>query len=250
MRFTPTFGKVALATAMVLVAGIAVLAPSASAQAVDGITGAALTGAKVAIPVSATPTVTNLSLTFAGPVDPNTTYTATAKMKVVKSAVKKRKLPTVVIPASLTPNTPNMIQLSTSSVTSRGDYQVTVVISKRVSGVVTASATVKAKIVLYHSAANSASLATFRVYYYSANRSKLKIVATVPSYLAGAKVKVLFALPKDSAFKAIGSGKVNGLGHFTIKTKKVKLGPDFYVAISVKSRPHAEAFAKIGRFYI
>lgn len=251
MRFTPTFGKVALATATMLFTGIGLLAPSAPAQAANGITGAALTGAKVAIPTTTDPTVTNLSLTFAGPVGVNTAYTATAKVQVVKSPVKKRKLPTVVVPATLTPNTANAIQLSTSSIASRGEYKVTVVISERVSGVVAASVTVKAKIVLYHSAANSASLAKFNhVYYYSASKSKLKVVATVPNYLAGAKVKVLFALQGDSVFKTIGSGLVNSSGHFTITTKTVTLGATFYIAMSVASRPYADAFTKIGAFSI
>ena len=51
-------------------------------------------------------------------------------------------------------------------------------------------------------------------------------------------------------FKTIGSGLVNSSGHFTITTKTVTLGATFYIAMSVASRPYADAFTKIGAFSI
>lgn len=230
--------------ASVLVAGAGLLGPATSAHAVDGISGVTLAGAKIAIPASGS-TTTGINLAFAGPVDATITYSAKATVSTIKSTVtkSKRKLPTVAVPTTLTPNTTNTIQIASSAATSSGDYRVTIVVSQAVSGTVVATAKTTAKVTLYHSADDSRTLSSFKhIYYYSATKSKLKVLAAVPRYMAGAKVKVIYLKTLSSSDKVIGSGKVSSKGGINIKTKKVTMYDSFYLIVQVKSRPYASAY--------
>lgn len=240
--------RVAAVAAGALIAGSALIAPAATAQAVDGITAATLSGAKVVIPLSGSD-VANLNLTFTAPQDPTISYTAAASVSLVKSPIakSKRKLPSVSVPATLTPGTANQVTLQMSSATSRGDYLVSVKVTQLVSGVATATTTVKAKVVMYHSAANSQELTTWKPYrYWPGARSKLIVQATAPKYMAGAKVTIKYSID-GTHLKTIGTGKVGKSGGIKVKTKKVRINRGFYIRMIVSSRPYAQQYDKWGR---
>jgi hypothetical protein len=244
VRSTMSIRKIAVAAATALLTGVGVIGPITPAHAVDGITGATLSATTIAIPTTS-PTTTDLTLSFTAPADDTVTYTATAVVKTSSSPVKKSKrhLPTVTVPATLTPGTANTLRVNTTPTTSRGKYTVTVVITQRVSGVATSSVTVRATVVCRYSADNSISLSSVtHVYYYKPVYSKLKVVAVVPKYMAGAKVKVVHINTETMAMKTIGSGKVSSKGKIVVKTKKAHLIPDFLIAITVKSRSYADSF--------
>jgi hypothetical protein len=250
VRSTKSIHTIALVTATALLTGFGLVGQVASAHAVEPITGATLSASTVAIPTGGT-TATDVVLTFAGPTDATISYTATAKVKALSSPVKKskRKLPTVTVPATLTPDTANALQINTAANTSRGKYKVTVVITQLVSGVATASATTTSTVVCHYSAENSESVSSIsHVYYYKPVVSKLKVVAVVPKYMAGAKVKVLHINTETLAIRTIGSGKVSSKGKIVVKTKKAQLIPDFVIAITVKSRPYADSFTIAAKY--
>ncbi|MBA3019852.1 hypothetical protein [Propionicimonas sp.] len=250
VRITSYVRKTALATAVLLVAGVGLIGPATQAHAVAGLSQVTLTSAKIAIPTGSA-TVTKLALGFAGPTDPTITYGATAKIKAVKSPIKKSKLklPIVKVPATVAPGSAAEVQVVSYPNTSRGEYRVTVVITQRVNGVATNTATINSKVIQHHSAANSEILSKFsKVSYYYGAKSKLKVSALVPKYLAGAKVKIIFAQIDGSGMKTIGSGKVSSKGKIKITTKKIVVPSQFYLAFSVKGRAYIDAFTKWGGF--
>jgi hypothetical protein len=224
------------------------MGPATQAQAVEGLSKVTFTSAKIAIPTGSS-NVTKLTLGFAGPTDPSITYSAAVKITAVKSPIKKskRKLPIVKVPATVAPGAAAEVQVVSYPNTSRGEYRVTVVITQKVNGAATNTATINSKVIQHHSAANSESLTKWGTFsYWPKSKTKLIIRATAPKYLAGAKVTVKWFSLDGSKSKSIGSGKVSASGKIKIKTKKVSRPSEFYIRLVVKGRPYVDTFAKWG----
>jgi hypothetical protein len=116
--------------------------------------------------------------------------------------------------------------------------------------VATNTATISSKVIQHYSAANSESLSKWgKVSYYYGAKSKLKVSASVPKYMAGAKVKIIFAQSNGTGIKVIGTGKVSSKGKIKITTKTIVVPSEFILMFAVKGRAYVDTFTVASLFH-